>query len=120
VERPGRDRDAHRRGGAGRIAHLVEVTATTDEQGRRVYSVHGALFFASSNDLYTQFDYAGDPHDVVIDLSGAQVWDASTVAALDAITHKYATRGKTVEIVGLQGQSADRFDRHTGQLAGAH
>jgi SulP family sulfate permease len=105
---------------ARRIAHLVEVTAVTDEAGRRVYRVRGALFFASSNDLYTQFDYAADPADVVIDLSGAQVWDASTVAALDAITHKYATRGKTVEIVGLHGQSADRFDRHTGQLAGAH
>ncbi len=80
----------------------------------------GALFFASSNDLYTQFDYARDPEDVVIDLSRAHVWDASTVAALDAITHKYRTRGKNVEIVGLQGQSADRFDRHTGQLDGAH
>jgi SulP family sulfate permease len=105
---------------ARRIAHLVDVTSTTDATGTKVYSVHGALFFASSNDLYTQFDYADDPADVVIDLSGAQVWDASTVAALDAITHKYATRGKTVEIVGLRGQSADRFDRHTGQLSGGH
>jgi SulP family sulfate permease len=106
---------------AQRIAHLVEVTSVTDPEGTtRFYSVHGALFFASSNDLYTQFDYANDPDNVVIDLSDAHVWDASTVAALDAITHKYATRGKTVEIVGLRGHSADRFDRHTGQLAGGH
>jgi SulP family sulfate permease len=106
---------------ARRVAHLAEVTSVTDPDGdTRVYSVHGALFFASSNDLYTQFDYAGDPENVVIDLSNAHVWDASTVAALDAITHKYATRGKKVEIVGLTGHSADRFERHTGQLAGAH
>lgn len=106
---------------AQRIAHLVEVTSVTDPEGTtRFYSVHGALFFASSNDLYTRFDYAGDPDNVVIDLSDAHVWDASTVAVLDAITHKYETRGKHVEIVGLQGHSADRFDRHTGQLAGAH
>ena len=106
---------------AQRIAHLVEVTSVTEPDGStRFYSVHGALFFASSNDLYTQFDYAGDPENVVIDLSDAHVWDASTVAALDAITHKYETRGKKVEIVGLAGHSADRFDRHTGQLAGAH
>jgi SulP family sulfate permease len=101
---------------ARRVAHLVEVTATTDERGRRVYAVHGALFFASSNDLVHQFDYAGDPAEVVVDLSGAQVWDASTVAALDAITHKYATRGKRVEIVGLDEHSAVRFSRHTGRL----
>jgi sulfate permease, SulP family len=105
---------------ARRVAHLAEVTSVTDDEGTRIYAVQGALFFASSNDLYTQFDYAGDPENVVIDLSRASVWDASTVAALDAITHKYETRGKTVEIVGLQGHSADRFDRHTGQLAGAH
>jgi sulfate permease, SulP family len=106
---------------ARRVAHLAEVTSVTDpDTGARVYSVHGALFFASSNDLYTQFDYAGDPQRVVIDLSRASVWDASTVAALDAITHKYATRGKSVEVVGLTGHSADRYERHTGQLAGAH
>jgi SulP family sulfate permease len=105
---------------ARRVAHLAEVTSGDDGEGTRVYTVRGALFFASSNDLYTQFDYAGDPERVVIDLSAASVWDASTVAALDAIGHKYATRGKTVEIVGLSGHSADRFERHTGQLAGAH
>jgi SulP family sulfate permease len=104
---------------AQRIAHLVDVERVVEGDTAR-YAVDGALFFASSNDLYTQFEYAADPEDVVIDLSRAHVWDASTVAVLDAITHKYETRGKTVEIVGLQGHSADRFDRHTGQLAGGH
>jgi SulP family sulfate permease len=106
---------------ARRVAHLVEVTSTTAPGGgTRVYSVHGAMFFASSNDLVHQFNYAGDPRHVVIDLSDASVWDTSTVAVLDAITHKYALRGKDVEIVGLSGHSADRYERHTGQLAGAH
>ncbi|MCF6742752.1 SulP family inorganic anion transporter [Blastococcus sp. KM273128] len=106
---------------ARRVAHLVEVTSVTDpDGGTRVYSVHGALFFASSNDLVSQFDYNGDPDNVVIDLSNAHVWDASTVAALDAVAHKYGTRGKKVEIVGLNGHSALRYQRHTDQLTGAH
>ncbi|MCW2741080.1 MAG: sulfate transporter [Blastococcus sp.] len=105
---------------AQRIAHLVEVTRVLEPDGTVRYSVEGALFFASSNDLYTQFEYAADPQHVVVDLSGAQVWDASTVAALDAITHKYATRGKAATIVGLDPHSLDRFERHTGQLGGAH
>ena len=54
----------------------------------------------------TQFDYAGDPDRVVIDLSRAHIWDASSVAALDAITTKYAARGKTVEIIGPQRRPA--------------
>jgi len=105
---------------ARRVAHLVEVTTSTDERGRRVYAVRGAMFFASSNDLVDQFTYADDPAEVVLDLSAAQVWDASTVATLDAITHKYATRGKTVEIVGLDEPSLARFQRHTGQLGAGH
>ncbi|RBY93249.1 SulP family inorganic anion transporter [Blastococcus sp. TF02A-30] len=105
---------------AQRVAHLVDVTRELGPDGVARYSVAGALFFASSNDLYTQFRYAEDPAEVVIDLSDAQVWDASTVAALDAITHKYATRGKTATIVGLDQHSATRFERHTGQLGGGH
>jgi len=57
---------------------------------------------------------------VVIDLSGAQVWDASTVATLDAITTKYAARGKKVEITGLDALSADRHRRLTGNLGAGH
>jgi sulfate permease, SulP family len=106
---------------ARRVAHLVEVTSVLDpDGGTRVYSVHGALFFASSNDLVSRFDYDRDPPAVVVDLSDASVWDASTVAVLDAITHKYATRGTSVEVVGLSGHSADRYERHTGRLTGAH
>ncbi|TFV62566.1 UNVERIFIED_ORG: SulP family inorganic anion transporter [Bacillus sp. AZ43] len=105
---------------ARRIAHLVDVHRVVEADGTARYAVDGALFFASSNDLYTQFEYADDPAEVVIDLSNAQVWDASTVAALDAITHKYATRGKTATIVGLDEHSYERYERHSGTLAGAH
>ena len=85
-----------------------------------VYRVRGELFFASSNDLVYQFDYVGDPAIVVIDMSDSHIWDASTVAALDAITTKYRAKGKNVEIVGLNEDSADRHDRLSGQLGAAH
>jgi SulP family sulfate permease len=105
---------------ARRVAHLVEVTRVPDpDRGEVVYAVHGQVFFASSNDLVSQFDYAGDPGRIVIDLAQAHVWDASSVAALDAVTAKYARRGKTVEIVGLNEPSARMHDRLAGQL-GSH
>jgi SulP family sulfate permease len=78
--------------------------------------VSGELFFASSNDLVYQFDYTGDPANVVIDMSGSHIWDASTVAALDAVTTKYRAKGKHVEITGLDLDSADRHDRLSGRL----
>ncbi|WP_436319564.1 SulP family inorganic anion transporter [Streptomyces zhihengii] len=104
---------------ACRVARLAEVTAVPDPDGTTVvYRVTGALFFASSNDLVGRFDYAGDPGRIVIDLSAAHVWDASSVAALDAVENKYAQRGKTVEITGLNDPSADLHRRLTGELAG--
>ncbi|WP_432491613.1 SulP family inorganic anion transporter [Kineococcus auxinigenes] len=106
---------------ARRVAHLVEVTGELEQDGAvRRYRVEGALFFASSNDLVYQFDYAEDPHEVVIDLSGAHVWDASTVAALDAITTKYEAKGKHARIVGLNEASAQRYERLAGHLGGGH
>jgi SulP family sulfate permease len=101
---------------ARRVAHLVTVTATDEPDGSRRYVVHGALFFASTNDLVGRFDYAGDPDRVVVDLSGAHVWDASSVAVLDAVEHKYATRGKTVEITGLTDVTGHYHQRLAGRL----
>ncbi|MDO9455989.1 SulP family inorganic anion transporter [Nocardioides sp.] len=104
---------------ARRVAHLTETrreVVDTDGRSTAVYRVTGELFFASSNELAAQFDYAADPDDVVIDLTASHIWDASTVATLDAITTKYARLGKTVEIVGLNQPSADRHQRLSGQL----
>ncbi|GAA3496262.1 SulP family inorganic anion transporter [Streptomyces prasinosporus] len=105
---------------ARRVARLAEVTAVTDPDGGTVvYRVTGELFFASSNDLVGQFSYATDPDRVVIDLSAAHIWDASSVAALDAIGTKYAQRGKTVEIVGLNEPSARIHKTLSGELTGS-
>ena len=47
---------------ARRVAHFTEVVDVAHPDGdTRVYAVTGELFFASSNDLVYQFDYAGDP-----------------------------------------------------------
>ncbi|MFF9502974.1 SulP family inorganic anion transporter [Streptomyces sp. NPDC014656] len=106
---------------AKRVAHLAEVSRFAAPGGTSVlYTVTGELFFASSNDLVGRFDYAGDPEKVVVDLSAAHVWDASSVAALDAIETKYAKRGKKVEIIGLNDPSADLHGRLSGELTGGH
>ncbi|MGZ3101899.1 SulP family inorganic anion transporter [Streptomyces sp. H72] len=106
---------------AKRVAHLANVSGVVDPEGKQVvYAVTGELFFASSNDLVYQFDYKDDPDDVVIDLSDAHIWDASSVAALDAIETKYAERGKKVTIIGLNKPSADIHEKLAGQLTGSH
>ncbi|MFC5382073.1 hypothetical protein [Aquipuribacter nitratireducens] len=99
---------------ARRVAHLAEVTSVTDPDGNHVvFSVHGELSFASSNDLVYRFDYACDPDDVVIDLSQTHVRYASSVAALDAVTSTFARRGKIVT-TDLTERSATMHSRPPG------
>ncbi len=106
---------------ARRVAHFTRVVDVAHpDDDTRVYAVVGELFFASSNDLVYQFDYVGDPTNIVIDLSQSHIWDASTVATLDAITTKYRSRGKNVTIIGLNEASNERHERLAGHLSGAH
>ena len=102
-----------------RVAHFTEVVDVAHpDEDTRVYAVRGALFFASSNDLVGQFDYAGDPAHVIIDLSDSQIYDSSTVAALDSIELKYRQKGKDVKIVGLNEPSRAWHSTLTGRLGG--
>lgn len=108
---------------ANRVARLVTVERRIEEHfGETIakYEVNGELFFASSNDLYTQFEYAEDPERIVIDLYNSHLWDASTIAAVDAITAKYAKYGKTVEIEGLNAASLKMRERMGGKLGAGH
>ncbi|MEX0426991.1 STAS domain-containing protein [Nocardioides sp. DS6] len=61
-----------------------------------------------------------DPAYVVIDFTDAHIWDASTVAALDAVTTKYQRHGTTVDVRGLNEASTAMYERLSGHLAGAH
>ena len=112
---------------ARRVAHLVTIEKVweTDVDGDgivdiRRYAVKDELFWASSNDLVYQFDYAGDPETVIIDFTAADVWDASTVATLDAVQSKYAARGKEARIIGLDGASLRRLELLSGNLGDRH
>lgn len=100
-----------------RISHLIQATRQLAEDGRSVtYYVSGTLFFASSNDLSECFQYADDPPAVTIDLSAAQICDASSVAALDAIEYRYHRYHIKLTISGLKGESQTIHQQLSGQI----
>jgi SulP family sulfate permease len=68
----------------------------TEEDGTRVYSLEGPLFFGSASTFGDNFDIPNDPPKVVIDFKNARVMDASGVEAIDAITKKYEDAGKNL------------------------
>ena len=98
------------------VAHVLQRGPHAKQAGVARYRVSGPLFFGSSNDLVEQFSYAEDPPAVVIDLTDAQIWDASTVAALDSVQTKYAARGIDVTFAGLDRRSHDFRGRLSGYL----
>ncbi|WP_044496361.1 SulP family inorganic anion transporter [Nesterenkonia massiliensis] len=101
---------------AHRVSRFAQVHREEHDGDSVTYRVEGELFFASSNDLYYQFDYAEDPGHVVINFADSHLWDASTVAALDSVVRKYESYGKYVEVTGLNEASAQMRERLTGRL----
>jgi SulP family sulfate permease len=101
---------------ARRVAHVVEVTTERDGD-TTVYRVSGQLFFASTGALVSAVDHADGAATVVIDLTDAHVWDASTVAALESIQARAAQRGAEVRITGMDPGSAARHAALAGRLS---
>ncbi len=104
------------------VSHVVNVTSVVDPDNvERLYDVSGELFFASTNDLVHSFDYdAVQVKRVEIDLSNARVWDTSAVVALDAVVEKFAQRGISAELVGLNEHSERLHRSTTGRTDGGH
>ncbi len=102
---------------ARRVAHVIRAERTVSTDGGAVhYDINGPLFFGSSNDLFERFSYGIDPALVSIDLTHAQIWDASSVAVLDSIETKYREHGATVTFTGLDQRSSAFYRRLSGRL----
>ena len=93
---------------ARRVAHFTEVVDVA-APGRATPASTPSPASCSSPPATTWSTSSTTPAtrtNVVIDLSDSHIWDASTVAALDAIEPEVPTRkGKTVEIIGLNEAS---------------
>ena len=106
---------------ARRVAHLVEVDRVLDPDGTTcIYSITGEVFFASDQELIEAFQYAEDPPKVIADFSRAHLWDASAIAAVDAIEGHYRRHGIELAITGLNDRSDQLHQTLSGQMAGAH
>ena len=107
---------------ARRVAHLIDVERVVSPAGDAVtYLVSGELFFASNQEFIDAFEYHDDPANVTIDFARAHIWDASSVAALDAVTERYRDHYETiVNLTGLNQFSSAIHGRLSGELAGSH
>ena len=97
---------------AGKVGRLLKIESATSNNGNtRTYSVHGNVFFASTDQFNKAFDFKEVVGKVVIDVSHAHFWDITAVSALDRVVLKFRREGTDVEIVGLNEASATIVDR---------
>ncbi|MGD9739892.1 MAG: SulP family inorganic anion transporter [Bauldia sp.] len=97
---------------AAKIAQIFRVSSSLSPDGSaRTYTIEGQLFFASVEAFARAFDFKEVLERVVIDVSGAHIWDISSIAALDMVVLKFRREGAQVEIRGLNAASETLVDR---------
>ncbi|EOA3028655.1 SulP family inorganic anion transporter [Yersinia enterocolitica] len=95
---------------ANKIARFMLVDTALDE-GRRVYTVRGQVFFATAERFTQSFDFKEAIDAVVIDVSHAHFWDITSVSALDKVVIKFRREGTDVEIRGMNEATTTLVDR---------
>ena len=83
---------------AWKAARYIEAKTHIDEDGWKVYTLRGPVFFGSIHHFKEMFDVAGDPEHVVIDFNNSRIWDSSGIDALDSLADKYEQQGKKLHI----------------------
>ncbi|WP_145143311.1 SulP family inorganic anion transporter [Roseomonas gilardii] len=99
---------------AFKVMRLMQVEERYDEASRtRTYTVKGQVFFASAEMFADAFDLRDTvARHVVIDLTGAHLWDITAVGALEGVVNKMRRHGLRVEVIGLNEASAGMVERH--------
>lgn len=94
---------------------MVVKNDKTENNGERIYTVIGQVFFASADKFKASFDFKEPLKTVTINLSDAHFWDITSVSALDKVVIKFRKEGVIVNLVGMNEASAtvvDKFGVH--------
>ena len=103
-----------------KVAKVIRVDAVDVNENMRRYVVSGQLFFVSKIYFLQGFDLHNHPNQITIDMSAAHIWDQSGVSALNQVIRKLQQGGSKVEVLGLNQESLNLFERIGSQPDGAH
>ena len=98
--------------------HLI-ADINTDDQGSKIYQIHGPLFFGSVTRFRDLFSPQEDPDDVVIDFYFSRVYDQSGLEAINALAERYTKLGKRVHLRHLSDDCRRLLDK-AGDLVEAN
>ena len=98
-----------------KVAKVIKVDVVQSNNEELTYEVTGQLFFVSKIYFLQGFDVHSHPKKVIINMKKAHIWDQSGVTALEQIIRKISLGGTKVEVVDLNRESLDLFERLGGQ-----
>ncbi len=88
-------------------ARSIYVVVEKETKKKKVYVLHGQLFFASISRFKDLFSPKNDPADVVIDFRHSRVWDHSALEAIDALAERYMKHGTQLHLLHLSADCRD-------------
>jgi len=97
-----------------KVAKVINVSKIRLDKNKITYYVKGQLFFVSKMYFLQGFDIYEHPKEITIDMNAAHIWDQSGVIALEQIIRKFKNGGSKVEVIGLNEESLNLFERLGG------
>lgn len=91
---------------AWKSAQHVTLHPVDQEDGSRIYNLHGLLFFGSVREFSERMSPAKDPDEIIIDFKDARVCDYSSMEALSVLTERYKKSGKRIRLRHLSPECA--------------
>ncbi|WP_279222249.1 SulP family inorganic anion transporter [Anaerophilus nitritogenes] len=96
---------------ASKISKLHIISFYSEKEDKKVYTVTGQIFFASTIDFIEAFDFKEKISEIDIDFTHARLWDDSAVGAIDKILMKFNQNNIKVNIIGLNKNCSTLFDK---------
>ncbi|ABD80493.1 SulP family inorganic anion transporter [Saccharophagus degradans] len=96
---------------AWKHAQHIHAEVTTDENGTKIYSLRGPVFFGSVANFKELFTPETDPDNVIIDFVRSRVSDHSGIEALDGLAEKYTALGKNLSIRHLSKECIQLLEK---------
>ncbi|GAB7015369.1 SulP family inorganic anion transporter [Methanogenium cariaci] len=90
---------------------VISISGREREDGVKIYTVKGQLFFGTMAAFIDLFDYTGDPDSIEIDFQHSHIWDQSAVEAIARVIDKYQQEEKSVYVTGLDIESQKTLDK---------
>lgn len=95
----------------------IHADIETNAKGAKVYAIKGQMFFGTMTHFIDLFDAVHDPDQITIDFSHTHVWDHASVVGIQRVIEKYEQEEKSVNLIGLNEESADLIRKSGYELS---